>query len=185
MITYNDIYEALRKEKYSEPLQPLNKKFVVEVAEYLEDKKGVAEKKEDMFSDAIIKTKKQLENAISIFKELMLRRKKKLLNLAFIARETGISKRDFENMLDCEKEMFDKIVKSMEESDKSISDLVNGKKKREDNNILVTFNEDVEEFLGFDGNMIGPFEKGQIANLPEAVVKILVDGGKVEAVESE
>jgi len=85
MITYNDIYEALRKEKYSEQLQPIDENFVKEVSVYLEEKKEVTEKKEDMFSDTIIKTKKQLENAISIFKELMLRRKKKLLNLAFIA----------------------------------------------------------------------------------------------------
>ena len=95
MITYNDIYESLRKEKYSENLQPLGKKFISEVADYLQEKKELADKKEDMFSEAIIKTKKQLENAISIFKELMMRRKKKLLNLAFIARETGISKKDF------------------------------------------------------------------------------------------
>jgi len=30
---------------------------------------------------------------------------------------------------------------------------------------------------------MGPFEKGQIANLPKEVVKILVDGKKVEIVE--
>src|SRR3989344_9332631 len=127
MLTYNDIYEALRKEKYSEQLQPLPKNFVNEVSSYLSEKKQVAEKKEDMFSDAIIKSKKQFENAISIFKEIILRRKKKLLNLAFIAKETGISKRDFENMLDFEKEMFDIIVKSLEESENKVSELMNGK----------------------------------------------------------
>ena len=62
-----------------------------------------------MFSDMIIKTKKQLENAVSIFKELLLRRRKKLLTLVFVAAETGISKRDFENMLAVEKECFEEI----------------------------------------------------------------------------
>jgi DNA replication initiation complex subunit (GINS family) len=182
MITYNDIYEALRKEKYSETLQPLNKKFVSEVSDYLKEKKEVADKKEDMFSDAIVKSKKQLENAISMFKELMMRRKKKLLNLAFIARETGISKRDFENMLDLEKDMFDKIVKSMEQADKSMEDFMNGKEEKANNQIAM-FKTNVEEFLDMNGEKIGPFDKGEVANLPEQIVKILVDAGKAEIVE--
>lgn len=184
MLTYNDIYEALRKEKYSEQLQPLNKNFIKEVATYLREKKEVSEKEEGIFSEAIIKTKKQLENAVSIFKEIMLRRRKKLLSLAFIAKETGISKRDFENMLDFEKDMFDKIVKNMEEADKKISDFLNAKEERKDN-VLVSFKDNVEEFLDSKGESIGPFEKGEIANLSEEIVKILKEAGKVEAVEEE
>lgn len=183
MITYNDIYEALRKEKYAEVLQPIDKKFIQDVSEYLKDKKDITEKKEDIFSDSTIKSKKQLENAIAIFKELMLRRKKKLLNLAFIARETGISKRDFDNMLECEREMFDKITKSMEDSDKVISDLLIGKIQEKKENMMIMFKENVEEFLDMSGNMTGPFEKGEIANLSQAVVKILADAGKIEIME--
>lgn len=182
MLTYNDIYEALRKEKYSEQLQPIPKNFIAEIVDYLNEKKIMAEKKEDMFSDAIVKSKKQFENAVSIFKEIMLRRKKKLLNLAFIAQETGISKRDFENMLDFEKEMFDEIVKSLEDADKKTGDLLNGKEEKKEN-IMVSFKENVEEFLDLGGEMIGPFEKGELANLPEEIVKILVDAGKAEMVE--
>jgi len=184
MIAYNDIYETLRKEKYSEQLQQLPKDFIKEVSDYLREKREIAEKKEDMFSDVISKTKKQFENAISIFREIMLRRKKKLLQLAFIARETGISKRDFENMLDFEKEIFDNIVKNLEEEDKKINDFINGKKE-EKTNVLIMFKEDVEEFLDLNGEKVGPFEKGEIANLPEEIVKILEDAKKVELVEEE
>ncbi len=182
MLTYSDIYEALRKEKYSEQLQQLPRNFVEEVADYLKDKKDVTEKKEDMFSDAILKTKKQFENAISIFKEILLRRKKKLLNLAFIAKETGISKRDFENMLDFEKEMFDKIVKSLEDSEKKVSELMNGKQEAK-NNLMISIKEDTEEFLDANGNSLGPFEKGEMANMPEDIAKILVEAGKAEMVD--
>ena len=184
MITYNDIYESLRKEKYSEQLQPLAKNFIKEVAEYLEDKKKVQDKKGDMFNDIITKTKKQLENAVSIFKELMMRRKKKLLTLAFIARETGISKKDFENMTDFEKNMFDKIIKSMEEADNKLASLIEGKQDKK-KNLLINFKQDVEEFLGLEGEMIGPFEKGQMANLSGEIVDILVEAGKAEIVEEE
>jgi len=184
MLTYNDIYEALRREKYSEQLQPLPKSFINEVSNYLNEKKQVSEKKEDMFSDAIIKSKKQFENAISIFKEIILRRKKKLLNLAFIAKETGISKRDFETMLDFEKEMFDKIVKSMEEADKQMNDLMNGKQDKK-NHLLVTFKDRVDEFLDAKGETIGPFDIGEMANLPEEIVGILKDAGKVNVMGEE
>ena len=37
MLTYNDIYEILRKEKYSEPLQPLPKSFISEFSQYINE----------------------------------------------------------------------------------------------------------------------------------------------------
>jgi len=182
MLTYNDIYETLRKEKYSEQIQKLHRNFLKEVANYLKEKKALSEKKGDAFSDTIIKTKKQYENAISIFKELLTRRKKKLIDLSFIAKETGISKRDFENMLEFEREMFDKMVKSMEEADKRVNEAMNGEKKKSEN-ILVLFKEKVDEFVGLDGEGVGPFDKGEVANLPMEIVNILKDGKKVEVID--
>lgn len=180
MITYNDIYEAARKERYSEQLQPVNKNFILEVSEYLKEKKEIASKEDDIFSDVIVKTKKQLENAITLFKELMLRRRKKILNLVLIAAETGISKQDFENMLTLEKEMFEELMKGIEVSDKKISELLNGKEKQTENNDLIVFKEDIEELMDLDGKKIGPFEKGQIANLSKNIAKILVEDNKAD-----
>jgi len=186
MITYNDIYEALRKERYSEQLQKLGKSFVKEVSAYLKEKKTISEKPVDMFSSAISKTKKQFENAVSMFKELMLRRKKKLLNLAFVAAETGISKRDHENMLEFEKEVFDKIMKEMEEGDKKLTKLLNGQEQEaKKKNKMITFLEDTTEFLSLDGEKLGPFKKGDIANLPAEVANILVVDNKAESIEEE
>ncbi len=185
MITYNDIYEALRREKYSEQLQKLEKSFIQEVSAYLKEKKAISEKSGDIFSDAISKTKKQFENAVSMFKELMLRRKKKLLNLAFIAAETGISKRDYENMLEFEKEVFDKIMKSMEEGDKKLARLLNGQEKEKRKNKLITFLQDTEEFLGLNGEKLGPFKKGDIVNLPIEIANILIIDNKAEDVNGD
>jgi len=182
MITYNDIYEAARKERYSEQLQPLAKNFITEVASYLKEKKEVTLKEDDVFSDIIIKTKKQLENAMTLFKELMLRRRKKILNLVLIAAETGISKQDFDNMLLFEKKLFDEFMKCIDVSDKELAQTLNGKAKTQENE-LVVFKEDVKEFLGLDGKKMGGFEKGQIANIPKEIAQILVDAGKAEIVE--
>jgi DNA replication initiation complex subunit (GINS family) len=183
MITYNDIYEAARKERYSEQLQSIPKNFVVEVAKYLKDKKEIASKNNDDFSDVIIKTKKQLENAITLFKEFIIRRRKKILNLVLVATETGISKQDFENMFAIEKELFEELMNCMDNSDKKLNEILNENSiHTEKKNELKPFIENVDEFLGLDGEKMGPYSKGEIANIPREIAKILSDGGKAEII---
>lgn len=183
MITYNDIYEASRKEKYSEQLQSLSKNFIQEVSQYFKEKKEISEKDESMFPDAILKNKKQLENAMILFKELLRLRRKKILQLTFIASETGISKRDFDNMFSFEKKLFDEIMKKIEIMDKDIALELNGNTKVDTKNILITFKENVDEFIGLEGEKLGPFQKGQIANLPKEISQILIADGKAESID--
>lgn len=183
MITYNEIYEAARKERYSEQLQQLPKNFIASVVEYMKEKKEMSSKEDDTFSDMITKTKKQFENAMTSFRELIRRRKEKILRLVLVASETGISKKDFENMLDFEKELFEDLMKSVESSEKKFSELLNGSKSEILKNDMVVFKKDVEEFLGSDGEMMGGFKKGQIANLPHQIAQILVEDDKAERVD--
>ena len=84
MITYNEIYEAAKKERYSEQLQALPKNFIASVAEYLKEKKEMSSKEDDAFSDMITKTKKQFETAVVLFNELKRIRRKKILNLVLM-----------------------------------------------------------------------------------------------------
>lgn len=183
MITYNDIYEAERKEKYSRELQNLPKNFVSEVSAYLKEKKDISSKEDDNFSDIIIKTKKQLENAITLFNGLMRLRRKKILGLILIAAETGISKKDFDNMLQFEKELFEELMKCIDSSNKKMGETLKGEAAAEQKNDMVMFLADVDSFLGLDGEMTGPFNKGDVANLPKEIVKILLDDGKVKIIE--
>lgn len=182
MITYNELYESLRKERYSEQLQILPKAFLSRVSEYFSEKRKMDIKEGDMFSDIALKNKKKLENAIAIFRELLLRRKRKILNLAFVASETGISKKDFENLLGFEKELFEEVVKGLEKADKNLNNAMSGE-KQEDKYKLVKFLENVEEFLGLSGEAIGPFEKGEVANLGNEIVSILEKDRRVEVIE--
>ena len=184
MITYEDIYEALRKEKYSEQLQPLSKNFLEEVAEYIKEKKSIASKNNDVFSEIIAKTRKQMENSISILKEILLRRKKKILNIAFVSAETGISKRDSENMLSFEQSLFESVVRLLEETEKQQNKSLSGVKEEELKNELVRFVLDTDEFIDSEGNSLGPFKKGEIANLPTEITKILVDDKKAEFIKA-
>lgn len=182
MITYNDLYEAARKERNFEQLQALQKKFIEEVREYLKEKKELASKEDDVFSDVILKTKKQLENAVTLFKEIMRRRRKKILNLVLIAAETGITKQDFDNMLPVEKGLFEEIMKCITISDKSLDEELNGKKEEVQQNELVVFKESVGEFMDMNGEKMGPFEKGQVANIPKEIANILIEGEKAEII---
>ena len=183
MITYNDLYEYARKERYSRQLQKLPKNFVKSVAEYLDEKRQIAQKEEDVFSDVVIKTKKQLENAITLFKEIILKRKRKILDLVLIANETGISRQDFENMLDFEKTLFEELMSCIERADKFVSKSLNGDTEDKKKNELIVFKEDIDTLIGFDGNEVGPFFKGQIANIPKEIAKILIESNKAEVVE--
>lgn len=183
MITYNDIYEAARKERYSDQLQELPKNFVQNLADYLREKKEFSLKEDDNFSDVISKTKKQLENARTLFKELMLRRRRKILNLILIAAETGISKKDFENMLDFEKGLFEEFMKCIDSSDKKVSESLNGKKENHDNKFeKIVFMENVDEFMNLEGEKTGPFKKGEKTLLQKEIAKILIDAGKAEKI---
>lgn len=186
MLTYNDLYELLRKEKFSENLQALSKNFLSDMADYLNDKREQSTTETNLFMDSVAKTKKQLENSIAIFRELMLRRKKKLLNLVSVAAETGIMKRDYENMLPLERELFEKMVKSFEESEKELSGVFTTKKVEDHKkNKMIIFNQDVEQFVDLFGNFIGPFASGELANLEREVAEILVSGGKASFVDEE
>ena len=179
MLTYNDLYDLLRKEKSNDNLQALPKDFLIDVAEYLNEKREQSAMDSDMFVDSVTKTKKQLENSITIFKELMLRRKKKLLNLVFVAAETGIMKKDYETMLSLERELFEKMVKFFEESEKELSSVFLSKKSEiKKRHRMVIFNQDVEQFVDMSGSSIGPFVSGELANLENEVAEILVSGGK-------
>ena len=188
MIKYNDIYEALRKEKYSEQLQPLSKKFISEISSYISEKKKLSSKEGEFFSEETLKIRKQIENTISIFEELMVIRKKKMLGLVFVASETGINKRDFENMLDFEKDMFDSMVGIMKDAEKKLS--LQFSNQNEDNIKdkelkLLMFLVDIEEFVSFDGITYGPFKKGDIINISKQIADILVDDKKAEIVSDD
>ncbi len=182
MMTYEEIYNLLRKEKYSEQLQDMPRNFLNEVANYLKEKRGIVVKESDMFSEVIVKTKKQLDNSVAVIKELMLRRKKKILNLAFVAAETGVSKKDFENLLPHENALFETVVEHLEEVDKTISKALNGIQDDVPQNKIVKFNVDVSPFLDEEGNTLGPYKKGDIVSLPENICKILTGDNKAEII---
>lgn len=184
MLNYNDLYELLRKEKYSEVLQVLPKNFIDEFSEYIAMQKEQSSQDDSLFSDSVARSKKQFENSIALFKELMLRRKKKLLSLVFVAAETGIMKRDYENMLGFEKEIFDKLVRAFEDGEKELTSLLHGKRAMDkEKQTMIIFTQDVEQFVDMQGKVLGPFTSGQLANLDRQVSELFISSGKARIVD--
>ena len=73
--------------------------------------------------------------------------------------------------------------KNIELSDKVLGGLLGGKKEEISKNELVVFKADVGEFMGMEGEKVGPFSKGEIANISKPVADILVEDGKAEVLE--
>jgi DNA replication initiation complex subunit (GINS family) len=189
MITYQEIYDILRKEKYNEALQQLPERFFIELARYMAEKREMVKKEtKSIFSDTINMTRKQLENTMSIIREIITLRERKVLNLALVSSKTGISKRDIENMLEHEKELFETITKKLEENQIKMDKILSNEKeegKDLKNNLMIRFKEPVTKFLDLEGKEMGPFKQGDIANLPEEIAKILIGDKKAEEIEEK
>jgi len=87
-------------------------------------------------------------------------------------------------MLVFEREMFEKIMQNMENAEKSLNEMMNGKEEDKKNKLVIAL-QDIEEFLDLEGKSMGPFKKGQLINLPTEISKILEADKKVEAVSEE
>lgn len=191
MIIYQEIYDILRNEKYNEALQQLPKNFLEEIASYLHEKKEIInreQKNTELFSDTVRMTRKQLDNTLSIIKEIIAIRERKVLNLAFSAALTGINKGDTDNLLKHEKELFEITVGKLEENQKIVIQKLNGQaneEKKDLKNILIRFKEDVPAFLDEEGTELGPFKLGDIANLPQEIAQILLGDEKAAIIESK
>ncbi|MEM4357824.1 MAG: hypothetical protein QW244_00480 [Candidatus Pacearchaeota archaeon] len=181
MITYNEIYSILRQEKYNETLQKLPAKFLEELKTYIEEKSKIFEKDEKEFDEALKKLKRQFENAKSLIDELFSIRQKKILNLALLAKISGVAKSDLDNMLKEEKELFYAVLDKLRETEKKMKERSIEKDLK--NTSLVRFKSDIEEFLDGNGKTLGPFKKDDIANLPKEIAEILINDGKAVKIE--
>ena len=71
-------------------------------------------------------------------------------------------------------------MKCIDSSDKKVnSNMFNNREKTDDKQIVL-FKGDVDEFLGIDGGMMGPFKSGETAKIPKEIAQILIEDGKAE-----
>ena len=114
-ITYETLFELLKREKDMTDLQKLYPNFFNDFVEYLNEKNKVLGKEDSLFSyDEKKKVEKQIDNAKRIIKEIYERREKKILNIALIKSRTKSDVMDTSSFLENEKRFFDEVVKVLD-----------------------------------------------------------------------
>ena len=108
-ITYESLYEILRKEKNSSEIQKLDPNFFNNVIEYIKTKREILksqESKDSIFTQVEAKkTRKQIEQNQKILKELYERRENKIIQLAMFSSRMN-SEKISEDLLEEEKTFY-------------------------------------------------------------------------------
>ena len=110
-ITYETLFEILRREKSRDDLQELHESFFADVVEYLKDKTRIMQAEQGkLFSEEEAqKTASQMANIKKILKELYERREKKIINIALNKSRTKSNIINTSVLLAEEKELYDSL----------------------------------------------------------------------------
>ena len=107
-ITYETLFEILKREKDMADLQKLDANFFENFVGYINEKKKMMEKEDPLFSyDEKKKVERQIDNAKRMVKEIYERREKKILNIALIKSRTKSNIIDTSSLLENEKRLLD------------------------------------------------------------------------------
>lgn len=107
-ITYETLFDLLRKERSLEELQSLDETFWSRVVNYVNDRQAFFDRTNTMEQE---KTRIQIQNIKRILKEIYERREQKIVRLALnVIRTDNDSFVDKRNMLPSEKEFFDEVM---------------------------------------------------------------------------
>jgi len=200
IITYDTLYDLLRKEKFSIDLQPIPESFFKETISYLKEKEIILknQEKDTIFTLEIEKTRKQIENIKKLLKELYEKRERKIIDQALSASRTEIKNKEI-SLLPEEEQFYKELITLLTEYRENILLRVLSKKqpkpkeeepkeiKTEDNNNLklIRFLTEIPKFIGTDLNVYGPFEREDLANLPKDIAKTLIEKKRAEEIRSE
>ncbi|MBT3690828.1 hypothetical protein HOG16_01130 [Candidatus Woesearchaeota archaeon] len=204
-ITYETLYDILRREKNRAELQELDQLFYQNLITYLKEKKEILrsqEQKDSIFTTVEVqKTRKQIENIQKIIKELYEKRESKIIQLALINSRSQTQKNDKISMLNSEKEIYDSIIQNLDKFRNDIlhnivlgnnlnqiknepKDLKKDEKPKTTTREVI-FKKKTDKFVGTDLKNYGPFEKGDIEKLPEEIANFMITKNQVGKVENE
>ena len=114
VLTYETLYELLRREKNREELQALDASFFADLVAYLREKDILyqdSSRKTDVFSMAERqRLHTELHNIHRLVKELYERREKKIIDMALNRSRTNANIVDTTNLLAEERALFDQFV---------------------------------------------------------------------------
>ena len=197
LITYENLYEVLRSEKYRTELQKLDHTFYQDVIRYLNEKEAILasqSKKDSIFaSKELEKTQIQLKNVRKILKELYEKRESKIIQAALFASRSNMAQ-DTSMMLQEELSFYTELNKTFStyKGNILIKVLQNQlptiqKQEQKDlktpdktDTIAIQVVKSIPEFVGPDMKNYGPFEVGETIHLDPKIASILVRSKQAE-----
>jgi DNA replication initiation complex subunit (GINS family) len=211
-ITYETLFELLRREKEKSELQKLDSTFFNNVLRYLKDKKAIITQQQADTSSMEEKAKieEQLINVKKIIREFYDRREKKIVTMAIDKSKNKSSIVDNSVFLKQEKELFESIVKILSTGRENVlfniidlkeplslgginlsegvvqdspTPVVKEEKKKDTK--LVRFLNAVPKFVGKELEEYGPFEEEDIASLPVEIATVLINKQRVEEISED
>lgn len=180
IITYQTLYEMLRRELDREELQHIPAHFFNDTALYIKDKELLAREGDIGVSNPHAK---QLENIHRILRQLTERRERKIINLCLDSVRSGriiIS----DTLLPHEKELFEQLFATLRNFRFNASTLIDKPLPRPpvpqavelpQGFAQVKFLEEVPKFIGPELEEYGPYLQHQSATLPKQVAELLVE----------
>ena len=123
-ITYETLFELLKREKDKTDLHKLEAAFFHNAFEYLKEKKESLKKDDQLSGDERKKRQVQIDNAGKIIKSLYERREKKILMIALTKSRTKSDVIDFSPFLDSEKKFLDSVVEVLDSFRKDVVERV-------------------------------------------------------------
>ncbi len=187
-ITYETLFDILRREKSRDELQKLSPGFYRDVAHYLDEKLKVSHEQSPLDDNAL-----KILNIKKMIRELHDRREKKILLMAMDRARTGSNLAPTDGMLPEELEMYDEMTTLIQKfrtgilsrllaAQQPLVPTIQKTTTDKQKNITLLFKEAVPKFLGRNLETYGPFNVDEIANLPEEIGHLLVKQGKAETI---
>jgi len=160
MLTYEAIRKLAMEEKAASKLNKLPEGFFDKVKLYLYKKEKIAGNKEDRW---------ELDSAKRWLQDLLNIREQKLMMIAPAFVSSGVMPGEVTSE---EKEFFDRLVEHIKEYRSRKKEVLEGRKESLE---AIAFLQDVPKFIGVNMRNYGPFETGDVANIPEDNAKLLVE----------
>jgi len=196
-ITYETLFELLRRERNRDEIQELNESFFRDIIEYIQSKKNILGKG-DMFSaEQEKKTKTQLENVNKILRELYEKRERKLISMALTKSRTGSDIIDTGKLLPEEKLFYEDVRQICDRYREDIltnilscklptvrdSSVEASQPNPEADIKMVRFLAPVPKFVGKELETYGPFDVEDVVSLPSDIARVLVEKGRAAEIE--
>lgn len=197
-VTYETLFDLLRREKGRNELQDLDKSFYEDVSSYLQEKNKSLSTSSSRGEQEKIKI--QVKNVKKILKELYELREKKIINLASSKVRTNSNLIDTSKLLEKEKRFFEEACELFSKYKVEILERITGEQFQSDvlveqekkeepapkkeevssEEIKIKILNDLPRFLGTDKKIYGPFNKGDVATMPSATAELLLNKNRAE-----